>query len=49
MGDWSVAVKQDTPNIKGDQADGMLASLRIQTTAANKSEFPSVSPERLVA
>lgn len=25
------------------------ASLRIQTTEANKSEFPSVSPERFVA
>ncbi|KAI0396224.1 defender against death DAD protein [Xylariaceae sp. FL0594] len=27
----------------------LTASLRIQTTAANKSEFPSVSPERAFA
>ncbi|KAH8159065.1 hypothetical protein CIB48_g9179 [Xylaria polymorpha] len=27
----------------------LTASLRIQTTEANKSEFPSVSPERFVA
>lgn len=27
----------------------LLVSLRIQTTEANKSEFPSVSPERAFA
>jgi hypothetical protein len=30
-------------------ADGVgIASLRIQTTEANKGDFPSVSPERYV-
>lgn len=28
---------------------GVPASLRIQTTAANKADFPSVSPERAFA
>ena len=28
------------------KADLTLASLRIQTTEANKADFPSVSPER---
>jgi hypothetical protein len=30
------------------KANRQTASLRIQTTEANKSEFPSVSPERFV-
>lgn len=33
---------------RGENSNKETASLRIQTTEANKSEFPSVSPERFV-